>query len=206
MRKLLLLGLIIYLSGCSTAQLAIIKPVTNLPPHNIQNNQSREVAVTKIVVDIKPNSIIGRKNIGIFCTAGPALTWAGMEEFIKYYPTILIDKLSENGYKINKKPSSLFESDVPDNAELLIGGRIMEISSNICYAPKGQKGEAYMKIKWEIYERKSKAVLLTMSTDGGSKITEFTPAGVTKLFNQTVGIAADNLLANEKFYSLFIIE
>ena len=74
------------------------------------------------------------------------------------------------------------------------------LQANICYPNRGRassKGEAYIKVDWEIYSKLDKAVVHTVRTEGAGRTESAVPAGNTTAVLNAFAQATRNLLADK---------
>ena len=188
------------LTGC--AMPAINKHVDQLTPYHIAERKSKTITVSKITDEVGSGKVMGKFHGGLACVPNGNLRWASNEKSFSKYGNILRKKLEENGYSLLGTAYSPFNERFAKEAEFLLGGRITDVVANICYSLEGAKGEAYLKIEWEIFDPKSNGVIFKTMTEGYSKAAAFVHDGDPEIFEQAFSMAADNLLAADKFYNL----
>jgi S1-C subfamily serine protease len=107
-------------------------------------------------------------------------------------------------------PNALFEDPSEWKAQLLVAGLITDLKLNICYPLAGfrnlvdAKGEAYMKINWQVYSRIDRKVVHEVTTEGSYKTTETTPDKGAIIWQNAFATAARNLLSDKGFYDLVV--
>jgi hypothetical protein len=86
------------------------------------------------------------------------------------------DELLKGNFSVAGNPEALFEDT--SSVEWLVAGRATEMAGNVCSSRRGQTGEWYMKVEWELYSQRHKTVMHTfvsegkyMSDAGGSSLT-----------------------------------
>ncbi len=210
MKSILLVFIVVVISGCASAPPAVINPVSRLNPIELKGDESKFISVKKIVNSVPAGIVIGRYQQGTLCVGSTKLTWAGNQKINRAYEEILMQKLKEYGYTVVGKSESdtLFEDKISEKSEILLGGRIIEAKANLCYAVKGfpgrrvSKGEAFLRLEWEVYDKKVGDVVMKIETEGNSEISSFSDTADPDVFKQAFTIAADNLFANKEFYKL----
>jgi hypothetical protein len=201
----LIIGLICcILGGCSVAPLN--KSVVRQEPYKNISGKSLTISENRIVDAIELENTIGRFYNGFICMDQGALHWKGTENFIRESTNHVRKKLEEYGYLVLGKAYSPFNDEYSNQSDLLLGGKLIDVQANACYSTKGVKGEAYVKVEWEVYDNRTKRIILTLSTEGYGSLQEFDKFGDTVLFIQAFDMAIDNLLATKSFYNLLIKE
>ncbi len=210
MKKILLIFIVVFMSGCASAPPAVINPVSRLNPIELKGSESKFISVKKVVNAIPAGTVIGRYQQGTLCVGSTQLTWAGNDKIMFTYEDILMKKLEEYNYSVVGKSESntLFEDKMSEKSEILLGGRVIDVKANLCFGVKGfparrvSKGEAFIGIEWEIYDKKVGDVVMKIKTEGNSEISSFSDTGDPDVFKQAYTVAVDNLFANKEFYKL----
>ena len=200
MRILLFVIIGFLITGCTIP--AINKHVDQLTPYHIKDRKTKTITVSKITDEVGSGKVMGKFHGGTACVPNGDLRWASNEKSFSKYGDILRKKLEENGYSLLGTAFSPFNEQFAKEAEFLLGGRIIDVVANMCYSIEGAKGETYLKIEWEVFDTKSNGVVFKTITEGYSKAAEFVHNGDSEIFEQSFSMAADNLLADDKFYHL----
>lgn len=197
------------LTGCGTP--AVIKKVEDRPVTELKASLSaKPIQFTKIVVKLKRGEHIGAWQAGILCVPNGDLNWKGgrisidSEEFTDAFK----EELEKYGFTTVGDTSALFEDSSTWKSEILIAGLVKELKANVCYPMAGygnfssSKGEAYLKVDWQIYSKLDRAVVHSVTTEGASKVTSSSPGGDSVVVLDAFSQATRNLLADEKFRSI----
>jgi len=202
---LLLLGLI--LSGCAATP-SVIKPVEFKEVENLKKPEStKPIQFTKIVVKLKRGEHIGAMEGGLLCIPMGDLNWKGgkvnvdSDEFTEAFK----EELEKYDFKTVGDTNALFEDPTSWKSEILVAGLIKELKANICYPNSGfgnfskAKGEAFIKVDWQIYSKLDRTVVHSVSTEGSFKNTNASAGGDNEALLNAFAQATRNLLADAKF-------
>ena len=200
MRKLFLLVLCSVFLGCSMAPLGT--NVVRNTPLKTNNNTSKTISVAKLVDTTEVNKVIGKYYAGVACVRSGDSYWRGNDRIFANVTNITRNKLNKQGYSVIGKEDSPFNDEYNKQSELLLGGKLIEVKSNTCYSREGIKGEVYVKVQWEVYDVKTKNIVLSLISEGNSSITEFKKGVDFELYEQAFDMAIDNMLADKTFYAL----
>jgi len=189
---------IIMLIGCSMTPLGY--NVVRDTPSTVKDG-SKKIFVMKIVDTVSLNSVVGKGYRGGFCVRSGDLFWTGNENVLNSMTNIVRTRLDKYGYTLVGKTHSPFNDEYSKQSEILLGGKLLEIKSNACKNFYFIKGEVYMKVEWEIYDKITNSIVLNVSTEGYSSRNEF-EIGDMGMYEQAIEMAIDNLLSDDKFYAL----
>lgn len=194
------------LAGCGTP--AVIKKVEDRPVENLRASEnSKPIQFTKIVVKLKRGEHIGAMQAGVFCIPQGELNWKGgrisidSDEFTDAFK----EELEKFSFKTVGDTNALFEDPSTWKSEILIAGLIKELKANICYPMAGfgnfssSKGEAFLKVDWQIYSKLDRSVVHSVATEGAAKNDEAVGGGDTIAVLNAFAQASRNLLADSKF-------
>lgn len=164
----------------------------------------------KLVSKLSRGQEIGTLQGGLACVGQGKLFWkrggrvpVGDEELSE----ILQEELVRAGYRVIGDPASLFEAPQEWKAEFLLAGVVKHVAVNICYPLLGfgnftsSKGEASIEIEWQVYERRSRSVVLTLTT-GGTAQSDTGPEQGIQAYYDAFAAAVRNLLAEPRFATL----
>jgi len=194
------------LAGCGTP--AIIKKVEDRPIQDLKASETtKPIQFTKIVLKLKRGEHIGAWKAGILCTPNGDLNWKGgkinidSEEFTDTFK----EELEKYSFKAVGDSNALFEDASTWKSEILVAGLVKELKANICYPMAGygnfnsSKGEAYLKVDWQIYSKLDRSVVHSVTTEGAAKSTDSVGGGDSIVVLNAFSQATRNLLADEKF-------
>lgn len=202
---LMLISMIV--AGCGTP--AIIKKVEDRKVDDLKASTStKPIQFTKVVVKLKRGEHVGVLQVGLLCVPQGDLNWKGgrinidSDEFTEAFK----DELEKHSFKTVGDTNALFEDPSTWKSEILVAGLVKELKANICYPMAGfgnfssSKGEAFLKVDWQIYSKLDRSVVHSVSTEGAYQGDSAAVAGgdtiaVLNAFSQ----ATRNLLADVKF-------
>ncbi|WP_323029442.1 S1C family serine protease [Castellaniella defragrans] len=196
------------LAGCGTP--AVIKDVQDKPVEELNitaSENSKPIQLSKIVVKLKRGQHIGAFQVGVFCISQGDLSWRGGRINVNSddFTDAFKEELEKYSFKTVGDTSALFEDPSSWKSEILIAGLIKDLKANFCYPLAGfgnfstNKGEAFVKVDWQIYSKLDRAVVHSVETEGASKVTSATKNGNDDLILNAFSQAARNLLADKKF-------
>lgn len=197
------------LIGCASSahiQHTEVKKAIEVQP--VEN--TRPLQFKKIVVKLDRGEDIGSIQGGVLCVAQRDLIWRGgkVEVSSEEFTEVFKEELEKANYNIIGNTDSLFEDPSDWEAEYLIAGLINEMQANICFPWSGfgnwssGKGEAYMKVNWQLYSRLERKVVFETTTEGSSNVSDSSDTGPTDVFLNAFASATQNLLADKGFHDL----
>jgi serine protease Do len=212
MRRCILptLSLLMLFGGCATNT---IKQVEAKVPIDISPDQkAKPIQFKKIVIKLRRGQEIGRMQGGIFCADMAPLIWQGGKMTLSGddFTEVFRQELEKANYPVVGDPDALFDDPSEWKAELLVAGLIKEMKANICYPKSGfydfntSKGEAYIKVDWQVYSRLDRKVVFRTTTEGSSKIEASSTTGQYDVFLNAFAMATQNLLADQGFNHLVV--
>lgn len=159
--------------------------------------EPREIAVTRLVSKLPVGTPIGRTSEGWLCLPQGPMTWrVGVDENVPGEVIVILrDELRKAGYRTPGPPKSLFEGAPDRGAPVLLAGAITAVTLNVCSGPQGRSSEGSVEIEWQVYERRTRSVVLTSTTGGTAKSSR---SGRDAYFDAAAA-ALRNLLAQEAF-------
>ncbi|MCB4811048.1 S1C family serine protease [Methylovorus menthalis] len=201
--------LIALLAGCVPP--ATIKPVSDQLVESLPANTNiKPIQFSKIVVKMKRGEKIGALQMGLLCVGQGSLDWKGgklsidSDEFTEAFK----DELEKASFKTVGDSNALFEDPSTWKSEILVAGLVKDLKANICYPNAGfgdfnsAKGEAYLKVDWQIYSKLDRAVVHSVITEGAAKSTTAVGGGDINIVLNAFAQATRNLLADDKFRSI----
>lgn len=205
--------LIVLASGIITACASSAQVVDVAEPvvREIATNTDRTpIQFRKIVVQLNRGEHLGAVQEGALCIARSDLTWrGGRVQFTESeFDDVFIEELSKANYEVVGDPNALFNDPDSWNAELLIAGRINSIRANICFPWSGfrnysdAKGEAFVRVEWQVYSRLDRQVIFTTTTEGDGEVRNASASGELDPFMFAFAEATRGLLANKEFHDL----
>lgn len=175
-----------------------------------KNETAKPIQFKKIVIKLHRGENIGAVQGGIFCANQAELTYRGGRADISDddLTEAFRDELEAANYEVVGDPDALFDDPSSWRAEYLVAGLVKTLKANICYPLAGwgntseAKGEAYMKVDWQIYSRLDRKVVYELSTEGQGARTTAKDGQDIDIFIDAFAQATRNLLADKKFHDL----
>jgi serine protease Do len=201
------------LTGCGTS--AVIKEVVDKKVDSLDLKaaaNSKPIQLTKVVVKLKRGQHVGAVQGGPLCVGQGDLNWkAGKlsldsEEFTDTFK----EELEKFSFKTVGDTSALFEDPSSWKSEILVASLVKDLKANICFPMAGfgnyssSKGEAFIKVDWQIYSKLDRAVVHTVTTEGAFKSTDSVAGGSDTVVLNAFSQAARNLLADPKFREIVV--
>jgi serine protease Do len=199
--------LVFLITGCAGTS-SVIKKVDDVAIEDLKaSSTSKPIQLSKVVIKLKRGEHIGAYKAGILCVPHGDLNWKGgklnvtSDELTETFK----EELEQYSFKVVGDTDALFEDASTWKSEILVGGLIKELKANICYPQAGfgnfsnAKGEAFVKVDWQIYSKLDRAVVHSVQAEGSSIATESTEDGGTVAILNAFAQAARNLLADAKF-------
>lgn len=194
------------LGGCGTP--AVIKTVEDKAVEDLKASEnSKPIQFTKVVVKLKRGEHVGALQGGLLCVPNGDLYWKGgrinidSDEFTEAFK----EELEKFSFKTVGDSNALFEDPSTWKSEILVAGLIKELKANICYPMAGfgnfssSKGEAFIKVDWQIYSKLDRSVVHSVTTEGAGKNNEAISGGDTIAVLNAFAQASRGLLADTKF-------
>jgi S1-C subfamily serine protease len=207
----ILLPVLLYVSGCASS--AVIKQTESKQAIDVPvNTESRPIQFKKIVVKLDRGEDIGSIQSGLLCVPQADLIWRGGKIDVSNddFTEVFREELTKANYEVIGSTDELFEDPSDWKAEYLIAGLVNEMQANICFPWGGfgnwtsGKGEAYMKVNWQIYSRLNRKVVYETTTEGSSKVDDSSATGPADVFLNAFSIATKNLLSDKGFHDLIV--
>ena len=210
----------IFLMGCASppssshvnrfvVKFADKKPNTPLP----ESKDSKTILFKKLVVKMTRGTKVGEIQRGPNCSYFRSLNWTGNKNSFHTdeIAEIFQEELSNNNFNVVGNTDSLFDNPDDWKAEIIAAGAVVEYQANTCFPnmvypgrPQANwtKGEAYMKINWQIYSRLSRKVVYETTTEGSCEVIEAKETGFPDMIFDAFAVAVRNLMADKGFVDL----
>lgn len=175
--------------------------------------ETEPVEFAKVVINIARGTKIGTyisPGLIVQCTEPRGLFWKqgrvngrNME-----FAGLFHDSLSQAGYDVVGDPSKMFgQAEQLQRAVYSVGAQIESIRMNVCDEAhhwdgrplNRQKGEASVRVRWQVYSKLGQRVVYQTTTVGFARLETGVTEGETVLFQQAFAAAADNLAADTEF-------
>ena len=114
--------------------------------------------------------------------------------------------MREGGASFVGDDAGLFPNAPRINADLQIAARVYAIDLKTCQNLIGMQGAASVKVEWQIFSRRSNAVVLTTTTEGSFKQSEHNQTTATVIRDRAVEAAAANLNADSRYREFMMRE
>ena len=188
---------IVILGGCAATVPPVEMPmVETLQPQKAKSPKS-QIYLSDFSINL-PSVNFGQAKTGTLCVGGTDLQWTGHPPTLVAIQEAVKSALLEYEYELS---SSLIKEKAKGNAEILIAGSVTDMKGNLCLSVKGQKGDLYAEVSWELYNKKTEESL-SLKTQGFSSSIEFSQAGDSALMAEAVKVATANMLSDPRVYSL----
>lgn len=115
------------------------------------------------------------------------------------------EELEKFSFKTVGDSNALFEDPSTWKSEILVAGLVKDLKANICYPNAGfgnfssAKGEAFIKVDWQIYSKLDRSVVHSVTTEGAYKSKDASAGGDTTAVLNAFSQASRNLLADRRF-------
>jgi len=182
------------------------KNIVQQTPYNLNNTKSKTISVINLIDTVDTGKIVGKGYRGRACLPTDELRWIGNEKVIFELTNKVRVQLSKYGYSLVGEVNSLFNDEISRKSELLLSGKIIDVQANVCMSGGIAKGEIYIKVEWQVFNNKTKEVILSLHSEGIMVEREFYIDGFKVIFYKAFNQALDNLLAEKEFYTLLMNE
>lgn len=205
-------GLALQTAGCANVAIrqAEQRPLLETPT----DAKPEPIRLQKMVFDLKRGTPIGgfRYNPIIGCRFTPGeITWGSgrWQSDSLELADIFFQEMSSAGYDVLGDPSQMFPDHDQNRASYIIGGRISSLQVDLCDSVVfgiryGIKGDAYIKVAWQVYDKIDRRVIFSTSTEGTFVNNQATVDGETVAFNGAFANAVANLAADKGFHDLVL--
>jgi serine protease Do len=191
-----------------------IKQVPVAKPIDVLASQKQQpIMFKKVVVKIKRGEVIGTIHAGLLEVPQAHLYWRS-GGYVDFSDDDFNDRFREDleaaNYKVVGNPDALFEDPSDWEAELLVAGLITDLKINV-YFPQGglgnysySKGDAYLKVDWQIFSRLDRKIVLNLTTEGSVHQNDCRQDGANDALGDAFSEAVSNLLARQEFHNLVV--
>ena len=184
-------------------------PILQIIP--IPKDQDAKLSLfSKLVLNPPKGSAFGVLKFGALCIYQRDLTWERGPQVLdeEDIRTAFNQVLQKANYPVAGNVDNLFE-DV-SGAELIIAGLVKELQAGICnkvtlgfVGPRDVKpiANVSLKVNWQMFSRVDEKVVYEVATDGKYS----GPGGLREGVIAAFANAAENLLADRRFYELVVV-
>ena len=162
-----------------------------------QNSPSLEF--TRLVYAMPEGSDYHMGGIGIKCLPLNQERWTGDKAGSTDAVLQRVKQaMREGGASFVGDDAGLFPNAPKVNADLQIAARVYAVELKTCSNLIGMQGAANVKVEWQIFSRRTNAVVLT-TTEGSFKQSEHNQTTATVIRDRAVEAAAANLNADSRY-------
>src|SRR3989442_5262134 len=166
---------------------------------------SRTILFAKVASKVPLGHQVGTLALGFLCENNAAIRWnqATFSDTAAMVARAFETETAKVGYRVlRQEDDSLFEGPTPSRADVFVAAVVKDFAFNICRVGFGgyvtSSGESSLEIEWQVYERRTRRVVATVTT-GGSAKTQRQANGGTKAIYEAAAAAVRNVLAREQF-------
>jgi len=187
-----------------------VKETINAPVHA----ETNPIALSKVIVNLDRGEQWGSIQSGWLCVPQPGGEIKYRQGRVNVTSEILNDifrqTVEDAGYEVAGDPDNLFEDKSDIQTDYAVGGLVQDMKANICWPNAGwgnwedNKGEAYIKVEWQIYDTLNREVVETYVTEGSyvKESTDDMPAEM--IIEEAFAIAINNLLAEKSLVEMLM--
>lgn len=194
-----------------------VAPQKTVVPLDLSEKTLNPIGFAKAVVDIRRGTQIGSyRQMFLTCdTFGESrITWGQgrMNASTIEVADAFYHELSGSGYDVINAPNMLFDlKDKSSDSRVMymVGARITELQMDLCAAinaltgyPQGTKGDAYVKVNWQVLDVLQDKIVLDTITEGTFKNNIPTLDGEVVAIHGAFANATANLAAEPAFRAL----
>ena len=114
--------------------------------------------------------------------------------------------MREGGASFAGDDAGLFPNATKASPDLQIAARVYAVDLKTCSNLIGMQGAANVKVEWQIFSRRTNAVVLTTTTEGSFKQSQHNQTTATVIRDRAVEAAAANLSADARFRDFMMKE
>lgn len=196
----------VILTGCVQSTPAVIRKVQDRPVQTLKASEnSKPIQLHRVVIKLKRGEHLGALESGAICAPAGNLTWQGgrleirNEEFVDS----LRSELEKYSFKTVGGGNLLFEDPSTWQSEILVAALVTELKSNLCaiggFSGLAWKGEASIKVEWQIYSKLDRSVVHTVKVEGYGKLDKAVSGGDNEVVLRAFSQATRHLLADKTF-------
>jgi len=167
---------------------------------------TKPIQVKAIALDIPEGHKFGRIGMGVLCIPMTDVKAIGGKARVseKDFTEVVRAELTQANFNIIARESDDIDyTNIQD--ELVLKGIVKELKANLCFPKSGfrswkiSKGEAYVKILWQVHSKAGDKILFEKITEGSEKLKEAMAYGSSKVILASVAVATQNLIADKQF-------
>lgn len=207
----------ILLSGCQTTLGPVKTAEVRTPITVAKGADARLIQFHRMAAKIPLGDEMGQFLYGWGCMPGSVMSWRGGklnitdEELIEAFRK----ELEAHNYPVVGNPYALFGDPSAGKAEIFVAGLFEKVDLRVCFPFSGSpnanigstntsKGEAFMRVTWQVYSSLAEKVVYEVTTEGSYKTTESIAGGLPAFLRNTFSANVRNLLADPGFNNLVL--
>lgn len=210
--SLLLAAVLFPLMPACTAQLVDVPEVKTARPAEMDaKGRYAALKVEAVKLNLAKDEVIGSLSYNLLCIPEIQLFW-GTGDQVFFSEADLADlarqEIRQAGLPLVGDPNALFESGAKSEPDLLLGAVVQAMRGNFCTLgiTNAAKGDAWLKVSWQVYSAAQGKVVYTKSFDGLYKQNEATPDRGRGIWLGAFRSSLHNLLADEEFRKVLTLK
>lgn len=162
---------------------------------------------TRLVYSLPEGSDYHMGGIGIKCLPLNQERWSADKAGSTDAVVQLVKRaMREGGASFVGDDAGLFPNALNVGADLQIAARVYAVDLKTCSNLIGMQGAANVKVEWQIFSRRTNAVVLTTTTEGSFKQPQHKQTTATVIRDRAVEAAAVNLSADSRYREFMMQE
>jgi serine protease Do len=188
--------------GCYTP--VQIETTTKNQPIIVDTEKTAGILFKRTIIEVLPGKEIGWQYTGIASVKSSPIYWQSTVTIgDEVFNEIVNDELRNAGYKVIGADRLLFDDFDSYEADYLLGAKIKDMEFNTYDSVTLHESDGYMKVQWELYDKRSRQVIYKYETEGSSKLEA---KGGTECLFLAFRIATRNLLADKRFVNILVVQ
>jgi hypothetical protein len=146
---------------------------------------SRSIQLSKIIFNPDIAKENQRIRVGTICLfSGGPLNFGSTDRTldVERFERLFASTMKEKRLNVVARASALFDDAEPE-ADFLIGGTLRLKAITLCDSVNGQKGNLTLAVEWQLYDRKRREVVETVTTEGSARVEKFDRDGLNTMLN-----------------------
>ncbi len=201
------------LTGCTVQPTTVA--IKKAPIDGPTSPEAKTFLLTKVATRIPLGDRIMNIQYGWGCFKGESVNWRGGRINLTHDELAagFREEFTKMHYKVAGDPSALFADPTIKEADLLVAGAIEKLETNVCFPFSGSpsadigitsqlKGSTYMRMRWQIYSKSSRKVVMEAFTDGSYSAQEVISSSIPQFFKNAFQENVRNLLADPRLFNL----
>lgn len=148
------------------------------------------------------NDVVGQmETSGLFCSNARPMTYT--KKWDEWLVQNLTKRFKEQavllGFTQAEATRSVFDDKGANGADFRLGATLVALDYRVCSDSRDTKGDAYAKIKWELFSTRRQKVVYTATIDASYSTSSSMPA--VEFDGHFLGAVVDNLLSDPRLVS-----